>query len=604
MQEKKVFIVDNLNYINKDNTNYYIVINGYDELKKKNIFFLENILFQNQKKYKNKFINKVEQFHLSLRKTFKKEFNNNEINNFYLNSLLHPDLMKENNDQYLLLKNLVFIDIFTKYRFKEINLKTVNTKFIDFVSIFSKKKKIKLNIFKKDYFYLNLKENLLIFYKHIKQICYLIIKSKFKIKKKIIQNKILIFGFLAHLNFYNINKLRLDYWNNLDEFLEQKKINLNWIYFFYPSSILKSLTDARNYLKKINKKRKDNFKHQLIDDYFTKFDVFNCLIIYILHFFKNINTKIKVNRLFFLKDFIFMFSIKNNFTNSIFGFSYFENLLLIKTFNNYFSLLGPNNKVIYLMENQKWEKILNFNCFEKKIISYGFSHSGVRNMDLRYFVNNSSTIKKEYLPTKVIVHSMDTVRWAKKINYRKKKVVKLESLRFLKSKFNQSYDLNKKKFFQKKSCLVFLDIYDKEFSPILDIIKKLYHQKKLKNVYVKIHPTNDKRLIKKCYPFIKFINNINQTKGLNFIITGSNTTASYHSLYYKLPLFIYLRSGYLNMVPELGKIKINYFYDYNSFKKKLNNLKILKFPKNNIHFNDDKIPLWKKFIMNLDKNRS
>ena len=414
----------------------------------------------------------------------------------------------------------------------------------------------------------------------------------------------MIFGFLAHLNLYNKNKLRLDYWNNLDEFLEQKKINLNWMYFFYPSSILKSLTDARNYLKKINKKRKDNFKHQLIDDYFTKFDVFNCLIIYILHFFKNINTKIKVNRLFFLKDFIFMFSIKNNFTNSIFGFSYFENLLLIKTFNNYFSLLGPNNKVIYLMENQKWEKILNFNCFEKKIISYGFSHSGVRNMDLRYFVNNSSTIKKEYLPTKVIVHSMDTVRWAKKINYRKKKVVKLESLRFLKSKFNQSYGLNKKKFFQKKSCLVFLDIYDKECSPILDIIKKLYHQKKLKNVYVKIHPTNDKRLIKKCYPFIKFINNINQTKGLNFIITGSNTTASYHSLYYKLPLFIYLRSGYLNMVPELGKIKINYFYDYNSFKKKLNKLKIFKFPKNNIHFNDDKIPLWKKFIMNLDKNRS
>ena len=189
MQEKKVFIVDNLNYINKDNTNYYIVINGYDELKKKNIFFLENILFQNQKKYKNKFINKVEQFHLSLRKTFKKEFNNKKINNFYLNSLLHPDLMKENNDQYLLLKNLVFIDIFTKYRFKEINLKTVNTKFIDFVNIFSKKKKIKLNIFKKDYFYLNLKENLLLFYKHIKQICYLIIKSKFNIKKKLYKIK-------------------------------------------------------------------------------------------------------------------------------------------------------------------------------------------------------------------------------------------------------------------------------------------------------------------------------------------------------------------------------------------------------------------------------
>ena len=42
---KKAFIVDNFKDIRSDNSEYLIVLNGYDHIKKNNIYFLEDILF-------------------------------------------------------------------------------------------------------------------------------------------------------------------------------------------------------------------------------------------------------------------------------------------------------------------------------------------------------------------------------------------------------------------------------------------------------------------------------------------------------------------------------------------------------------------------------
>ena len=66
----------------------------------------------------------------------------------------------------------------------------------------------------------------------------------------------------------------------------KKKINVSWIYFFYPSSFLKSINYARNYIDHINHLSKNTYKHQLIENYFTKLDVIKCLVISFFHFLK------------------------------------------------------------------------------------------------------------------------------------------------------------------------------------------------------------------------------------------------------------------------------------------------------------------------------
>ena len=150
--------------------------------------------------------------------------------------------------------------------------------------------------------------------------------------------------------------------------------------------------------------------------------------------------------------------------------------------------------------------------------------------------------------------------------------------------------------------MIYLDIYDKEKSPVLDIVQKFYDEKIIKNIFLKIHPTVDKKKIKKNYPFVKIIDSLSQANDINFLITGSNTTASYFALYNNLPLFIHLRSGYLNMVPDFGRNRVSYFYDYLSLKKELFNKKKIKFYDNKFHFNNFLIPLWKKFIIDI-KNK-
>ena len=42
-------------------------------------------------------------------------------------------------------------------------------------------------------------------------------------------------------------------------------------------------------------------------------------------------------------------------------------------------------------------------------------------MDFRYFLNHENTLMKKYLPTNLIVHSKDTVKWSKNIKFNKKK---------------------------------------------------------------------------------------------------------------------------------------------------------------------------------------
>ena len=235
----------------------------------------------------------------------------------------------------------------------------------------------------------------------------------------------------------------------------------------------------------------------------------------------------------------------------------------MNVFFNIIKNIKKDSKIIYLAENQAWEKFLNFFCIEKKIDTFAYPHAGVRQLDLRYFLLHNKFLLNNYMPSKIISIGRDTEIWLKQISQQKKKIA-LESLRLNKKKFY--IDINKK--VQKvKNCLIFLDIYDTTDSPVLKIIYKLKYFKK---IYLKLHPTADVKRFKKRYPYLKILNNQKIPNDINIIISGSNTTASYFAYYNRLPLFVFLRSGFINMTPFFENYKFNTFYDVKSLKEKLN----------------------------------
>ena len=85
----------------------------------------------------------------------------------------------------------------------------------------------------------------------------------------------------------------------MDEFIDKKKIDVSWIYFYYPSSFLRSINHARNYINLINNKLENTSDHQLIDNYYTKLDVIICLLKFFFSILKNIILKKKNLKIIF-----------------------------------------------------------------------------------------------------------------------------------------------------------------------------------------------------------------------------------------------------------------------------------------------------------------
>ena len=247
------------------------------------------------------------------------------------------------------------------------------------------------------------------------------------------------------------------------------------------------------------------------------------------------------------------------------------------------------------MENQFWEKLLNFFAKENGIKTYGFPHAGIRFFDLRYFLypeifNNNNN----YLPFRFIEHSLDTKNAFSYLNFKKKNIVKLESLRFLKYSFNKIKHQKNRKV---SNVLIYLDIFENNKSEILDIIN-IYKNRKKFNFYVQPHPT-DTDNIKKIYPFINIMNNkfYNELQ-FSFVISSNNTTAVFEAYYNKIPFLVFLKQNCLNLNPLLNIKKINYFYNEETLSSCIKNISYKNLKKlKQYHYNEPKIPRWKKFIL-------
>ena len=94
----------------------------------------------------------------------------------------------------------------------------------------------------------------------------------------------------------------------------------------------------------------------------------------------------------------------------------------MNVFFNIIKNIKKDSKIIYLAENQAWEKFLNFFCIEKKIDTFAYPHAGVRQLDLRYFLLHNKFLLNNYMPSKIISIGRDTEIWLKQISQQKKKI--------------------------------------------------------------------------------------------------------------------------------------------------------------------------------------
>ena len=376
-----------------------------------------------------------------------------------------------------------------------------------------------------------------------------------------------------------------------------KKNNLFWLNIFLPSKRFRTIHKANNFLKNKNIHNID-----FINNYFNLKIFFNVIKVFL-------NSNYKFNR--YIKNYSFAKSKKDYYLflnqeikKSLCCFHLLQNLsyhFLIKDI--FKKSINKNNKLLYLFENQPWERSLNYISSKNKIEEvYGYSHTTINYWHLNYFHTKSENqnFKQNYLPKKILCHSKSCRKHLNSQGITSEKILNVSAERFkwaLKIKKNQ---ISKSKTLK---ILIIGDYENKINNNLIDIInnsiEKLSDNKKLIFFY-KPHPSTfqDHRNLNSKIEIIrdnlkKIINNF------NLIISTNSTAASAELSITNKKILIFIDKTNLDLSPY--KIKNKFLLDVNftdefELIKKLKSLKNINNIKYNFYFQKKYFNKWKKLF--------
>lgn len=522
--------------------------NKSEEIKNEIILFLSSIKSQkiNVLKFKKflRFDNNFSIWDLSLV---------NEKNVYKSDSILNltkfiaiKKILKKNNSNKIILKN--FDEIFI-YKFKKTEIYKNN----NFEIFFIKKNKKAL------------KEQILL-----------------KINNSIILS-ILYFVFFVLKNFSfggfkNLEKIKMqliffNYFTQYDQKkMEQGKFHPKqwpnetyesndtfWINIFLPNKEFKNIHQINNFIKdkKINNILfVNNFLN--LNTLFKIFKTFSISLYKFYFFVKKLkfNNKNKNDKLIFLKD---------DIKKSLCCFHLLQNLTYHYLIQNLLEKMNTNNnKILYLFENQPWEKSLIFRCRSLKIKKiYAYSHTTINYWHLNYFntKNDNKNYLNNYLPETILCHSENCRKHLLNQGYKPKQLIKVSAERFRWAINLKSVNPPKKR----KKILVIGD-YEKNINLNLINIVNDFSLENLDNpkysITYKPHPSTFydlSFLSPKIYVTRKSLKEI--LNNFEVIISTNSTAASAEISLVKNNILIYLDFFNLDLSPF--KFKNNFKNDFN-----------------------------------------
>lgn len=509
-----------------------------------------------------------------------KKINNNSlrsktkiINDHFLwdYSYLNEKCIYTNPDFIKLYKILGFIKYIKNKKIikAEINLKDLQSHKIlcDFfinrkVSVKSNKIGIKFNLKSK---IPEIFKSIILLFRYYYKNKRLIHKTSPKLKKKNI--------FISYfINSSNLKKNISLFWGDLPSFVEKnsKDYCFNFIDLQNTHSQYKFLSNNKNYFLKNFLNLKDIFYavKLYLDFYIKNFNLLNKEIFY--------SNKLKLNLSLFFE---------RKLVKSLYGFKSLETILIILSIKNFLKKIKPDN-ILYISENQSWEKILNVESKKKNIITYGIIHSLINKWDKRF---SGCINKKKNEPNAFLVNG----------KYNKQKlednkiltnIIKVESLRYSFIKRTKTKNL--------KNNIVIYGSFDyKTTFKLLNEINKSNKIKSLFSVSLIDHPSVKKINFSKKFNFLRAYNK-NES---HIAVVPHNSSVIVDLILKNIPAITYedkfsLNANYYEILSN--KIKFSYVKELENILDKKS--KILN-KRNNFNnrsqiFINKKLPKWDKFI--------
>jgi surface carbohydrate biosynthesis protein (TIGR04326 family) len=242
---------------------------------------------------------------------------------------------------------------------------------------------------------------------HIVHALFYLVKQIFlnlKVRRPVLDNSklndssILICNYLDEINKKECVErgFRSPYWGRINALLKNKSITTNWLHIHVPSETFPTPGSTQKFLDVLNKKQDSNEKHNLVTAYLDLKIVIRVIRKYIRLVRKSVQLK---NMTYHCKpsgeNYSLFPILSNDWYSSLTGAAAINSLLFFELFNRVIESVEHQEKGLYLMENQAWERAFLF-AWKKhqhgKVV--GVQHSMIRFWDLRYF-NSSKSLEQE-----------------------------------------------------------------------------------------------------------------------------------------------------------------------------------------------------------------
>ena len=291
------------------------------------------------------------------------------------------------------------------------------------------------------------------------------------------------------------------YWGKLPGVLRQNDVGVNWIYIFSPDRELPSLKKAAKFFNKLDATSPESQAHLVLDSLFN-FSLLRKCIHNLSVLALRTYSWVAFNSLPPFKGLDISLLYHHDYLSSSVGVAAARNLFYSALFEDLFSEINPQNKVVYLQENMDWEYSLievARKYHASKII--GFPHSSISFWDLRYsyprvdpvaVVDMSMPIPDEI----AISGNLAKESFLEKNPWLASKLVDVEALRFGNPR-NLLCSRTKKKHMPSEISILMLGVYSRRETESLMLllgdalprINSVYNTK----VAIKFHPLCDMR---------------------------------------------------------------------------------------------------------------
>jgi surface carbohydrate biosynthesis protein (TIGR04326 family) len=278
--------------------------------------------------------------------------------------------------------------------------------------------------------------------------------------------KITFVSYLFNLKSEALQSGRYDsnYWGKLPDLMIENKQATNWLHIFVEDGFLSSAAEARNLIKRFNKKKYGNQVHATLSSFLSVRLIFNVL----KDWYKLFNLKSLVcMQIKKETDYLWPLFEKDCLASMI-GIPAMSNLLYLHLFEQAMGYLPTQERGCYLQENQGWEFSFIYSWQAKmnggKLI--GVPHSTVRYWDLRYFFDSRSYARTGYnnlpIPDLVGMNGLVAKQLYLDHKYPKDKLFDIEALRYAHLAGSSQKKFNSKNRTQKTPVILVLGGYVKQ----------------------------------------------------------------------------------------------------------------------------------------------